>query len=172
MNGFRTSQRKLNSWVTRGSQSPWPAHSRGRTDETDQQMKHKNNVEETGVPGCKHTNVFALPTEIEPGSQWCKTSSVATTPTRLINNPVYHGDSGWPPGLSPCLFAMKRPDITRQAWPHARVFSPTLIPKKDNRNSKKLKQRRPQVLLPGPPFNVPHPTDVSAHQALATFPKS
>ena len=48
------------------------------------------------------------------------------------------------------LFTMKRPDITRQAWPHARVYSPTLIPKKDNRNSKhELKQPKTPNPAPG-----------------------
>ena len=46
------------------------------------------------------------------------------------------------------LFTMKRPDIARQAWPHARISSPTLIPMKDNQNLKnELKQ--PKTPNPG-----------------------
>ena len=68
------------------------------------------------------------------------------------------------------LFTMKWPDITRQAWPHARVYSPTLIPKKDDRNLKiNRNNRTPQILLPGPPFNVLiRWTWVHTHRA--TFP--
>ena len=47
------------------------------------------------------------------------------------------------------LFTMKRPDY-EAGMTHARVYSPTLIPKKDNRNSKhELKQPKTPNPAPG-----------------------